>query len=118
MSLKTDDAGIYEEKYSMENKEISKIYSWSVQNSGSYYYPKATEVVESCFQIREGMRYIEEYEFETIVDLKRKLAELWLGETYMDSVIKPVSVAAMKRKPSGEEMKDDGKELNEFIYIF
>lgn len=118
MSLKADDASIYEEKHSMKNKEICKIYNWSIQNSGSYYYSKADEVAESCFQIREGMRYIEEYGFETIVDLKRKLAELWSGETYMDSVIKPVSVAAMKRKPLGEKMKDDGKELNEFIYIF
>ena len=63
----------------MEKKETDRIYDWSVQFTGNYHYPKKDENAKSCFDLHDGIAYIEEYGFETITELKRKLEDLWLS---------------------------------------
>lgn len=102
----------------VEKKEIDRIYEWSVQAIGKYCYPKKDVDSVSCFTLHDGDVYMEEYGFDTIADLKRKLGDMWSADSYMENIIKCVSVAAMKNRPADLEIKDNKEELNEFIYIF
>lgn len=101
----------------MESKEKGMFYNWSCFYGKSYNYLESRGQ-ESCFVEHRGEKYIEEYGFETIVEIKTYLACLWSKEKIMKEIIKPVAVAAMKNQPKvfGNEKK--AQSLDEFIYIF
>lgn len=81
---------------------------------------------KSYFVPQEERNYIMEYYFDTVPQLKESLDELWKEDTYMQSIIKTVVVAAMKNKPmksiqeSVETEKDKEKQnqMPAFIYNF
>lgn len=102
----------------MDNKEIRIFFDWSVRNEGNYSYTKVDKNIESYFVKYDRKEYIKEYGFETIVELKEELTQMWLGAKYMEEVIKPVAVAAMKNQPKDDGNKNKTEVLNEFIYIF
>lgn len=102
----------------MGKKEIDRIYDWSVQAIENYQYAKKDENIESFFTLHDGNAYMKEYGFNTIVELKTNLKDMWSVDSNMQNIIKTVAVAAMKNKPNDLEINDDNKELNEFIYIF
>lgn len=81
---------------------------------------------ESYFIPREEKKYLMEYEFDSLPQLKEKLNLLWENEEYMKSVLQTVLVAAMKNKPSSEvkeernieDTQNAEGELPAFIYNF
>lgn len=100
----------------MANGELDRIYNWSIRHEGCYQYQKIDS--NSCFVAHENADYIREYGFETIAEIKKELEGMWLGEEYMEEIIKPVAVATMKHQPQNVEIKNKRESLDEFIYMF
>uniref|UniRef100_N2AXH5 Uncharacterized protein n=1 Tax=Eubacterium plexicaudatum ASF492 TaxID=1235802 RepID=N2AXH5_9FIRM len=103
----------------MRNREIDRIYDWSVQQKGSYDYPQMDKNAKSYFDLHEGDTYIKEYGGkETIAEVRMELECIWSGDACMEKIIMPVAISIMKGKPNHWETKADVKNLDDYIYIF
>ncbi len=77
---------------------------------------------ESYYVERLNKHCIEEYGFDTVVELKKLLGELWDENEVMKEIILPVVGSCFKqhvdnaaRNPAKES---EYKELPEFVYVF
>lgn len=104
-----------EKLYKLQLKEIGNIaesFTLIKNDTNSYFVPRLEK------------NYLMEYSFESFLQLKEKLDELWKNEKYMQEATKIILVAALKNKPrkvNGEEMvaeNNEETELPTFIYNF
>lgn len=77
---------------------------------------------ESYYLERVNDHCIEEYAFDTVVELKNQLEELWAEDDVMQEIILPVAGSCFKEHVNNEKRKDitkeEYKELPEFVYVF
>lgn len=116
----------------VKEKKLLKDWHNNVTNCTDIYkFPEEDHNISSYFIRRndtDNPMYLMEYDFETLPQLREKLSEMWENEDYMQMIITPVLVAAMKNKPhkrdetghenTNEEAVNCGETLPDFIYNF
>lgn len=109
--------------------EKEKIYQWACDNYTEEikekYFTKIDRECDSYFESRiYSEKYCREYSFQTVVDMRNVLSELWRDDVIMEKVSQIVLVASMKNKPSREKGRHSENTLGEketikpYVYNF
>ncbi len=107
-------------------KELLKKWAESNHKNTGFSHDQNTA---SCFVKRgTGEKYIWEYGFESVSELRDLLEEQWEKDDNMEEILTPVLVAAIKNKPrteivgqeenAGQKKSDDMEKLPVYIYNF
>lgn len=83
-------------------REKDGLYDWAckIENTGcNYGFAEIDKNLESYYILRKEKKYLTEYNFETLPELKSVLDELWKNKPYMHDIMKAVLVATIKNKP-------------------
>lgn len=95
------------------SREKDMLYQWAKTNSKSYHFQEIDESKESYFKQRENhaddLRYIREYEIESLPELMKELDTLWGTDEIMCQMKKAVAVAALKNKPVKLNIREETK---------
>ena len=112
-------------------KEMKKIYEWACENASpeftsSVFTPFDT-VTDSYFTMRdESVKYVYEYKFQDLPELKEKLEQMWKKEKYMSQIMTIVLAGAFKNRidfcgqntEQNVENNTEGNEISPYIYNF
>lgn len=87
----------------MDEREKELIYEWACgygsEESEKAVFSPIDRNAESYFVKRDNQEeYLHEYGFQTLSELRTVLEAMWQGEAYMNAVMKPVLVGAMKNR--------------------
>lgn len=109
-----------------KEKELLKKWAESIHKNADFLCEENTA---SCFAKRgTDEKYIWEYGFESVSELKELLEKQWEKDDHMEEILTPVLAAAIKNKPrtgnagseecSRQEISDDRGMLPVYIYNF
>lgn len=91
-------------------REKESLCNWSMNEKERNFkhFAEIDRKLESYFIPKGKSKYLMEYDFETLPELKEMLNELWNDVPHLQNILKIVLVSAMKNKP--QEMHRNIKE--------
>lgn len=91
-----------------KEKKMLKDFADNRLNSNIYQFPEIDLFADTYYICRDdNVEYIREYDFDTVLELRKELEHLWKGDNRMAEIIQPIIVAAMKNKPMCENLSQD-----------